>query len=105
MAFTCPSDAALTALSISQGDIVTHSDVVTIANAINEIKNHMNNSSTGYNVTIGSVNWGSDSSIIDADIIMSVRSMIDDIDPTTVCTCNYVCSNDNQCSCNSQFTT
>ena len=102
MAFSCTYDSATTNLPISVGDLIENIDATTLVNAVTELKTYLN-SQGGYSEGINNViNWGANANIIDHDLVNSVRSTVENIDATTYCTCNYVCSGDNICACNSQ---
>jgi len=104
MAFNCSYDSAVSNLPISAGYVVNDSEINTLINAVNELKNYLNNDG-GFNAGISSSPaWGS-STIIHNVAVASMRTVIEEIDPQTSCSCDYVCDSDQSCSCNSQYST
>ena len=104
MAFNCTYDTAVNNLQIDSSQEVDDADVTTLINAVNELKDYLNTQGN-FNAGISSSPiWGS-TNIIHHSAVTSIRTVIEDIDPQTVCSCDYVCDSDQACSCNSQYTT
>jgi len=102
MAFNCTYDSAVSNLPILTGEEVDDSDVSTLMNAVNELKDYLNNHG-GFNAGITtSPSWGSNT-IIHHQAIDSMRTVIEDIDGQSVCTCNYVCDSDQSCNCDNEY--
>jgi len=103
--FNCTYDLEVTNLGVDPDTPVELSDAAALVNAANELKDYLNGKG-GFNENITTnVAWGSDPNVIDSDLVQSLRSMLEEIDPTSACSCNYVCSNDNQCTCDTESTT
>lgn len=101
MAFNCSYDNATTNLTISAGTLVENVEVGTLVNAVNELKTYLNNSG-GFNAGLTeTVTWGLPT-IIHHQVASSMRKLVDEIDPQTVCSCDYVCSSDNACACDTE---
>jgi len=104
MAFTCTYDSIVSNLPINTNEEVDDSDVLSLINAVNELKDYLNNSG-GFNAGItSSPNWGS-TTIIHNQAVNSMREVIEDIDGQQVCTCDYVCNSDQACYCDSEYVT
>ncbi len=97
MAFDCTYDSALTNLNISSGDIVAGSDLTTIINAVNELKGYLA-STGGYSVSTANYDCGADNNKIEHVHISSIRTIADQIDPTTNCPCNWYGTDSNHSS-------
>lgn len=105
MAFSCTYDNAVTNVGVDPNTPVELSDASALVNAANELKAYLNNQGGFNEHIITNVAWGGDPNVIDSDLVISLRTMLEEIDPTLTCSCNYVCSNDNECTCNSQGNT
>jgi len=100
MAFDCNYDTALTDLYLD--GVIEKTEIEIIENAINELKTYLNDVNN-YNANISdTVSWGLDASLIDHNLVGSTRELVDAIDPLEVCTCDVVCTNDNECACNAE---
>jgi len=100
MSFDCNLDSSISNLTVS-GEI-EKTDLQLFEDAINELKIYLNDSAN-YNANITDVvSWGLDANRLDHNLILSIRQLIDDIDPLEVCTCDSVCTNDNECACDAE---
>jgi|GEM_PF-6976456 len=102
MAFACTYDSAVTNVGLTQGSVVEAADVATLKNGVEELKTYLNGSG-GYSAGATAVISGH-TGIISDEFINSMRTLLGQLDGQTCCTCNYVCSNDHYCSCNTEYT-
>lgn len=105
MAFSCTYDDAVTNVGVDPNTPVELSDASALVNAANELKAYLNTQGGFSEGITTNVAWGGDPNVIDSDLVISLRTMLEEIDPTSACGCNYVCSNDNECTCDTESST
>lgn len=102
MAFACTYDSAVTNVGLAQGSVIEQADINTLKSGVEELKAYLNGSG-GYAVGASAVISGA-TGVVSDEFINSMRTLIGQIDGTVCCSCNYVCSNDHYCACNTEYT-